>query len=357
LECSNCGGDGFYVGNGTPDYCTNIILRDVIGDANSRQGLSITSVKGLRVINSRFTNTSGNSPESGIDIEPDSNDDFLEDIIIENCFTDSNAGQGIEIALHNIDGAVDKDVSITILNHHNKNCDAGFRIARNSSISIFNFDANGPRVDIVRPVSYRPNAASGAAPTASSSISVWRASGDTGAASIGNVRITEPTSVDNRSTPLMINDFYFLDQESDSLVNVDVIDPLELEGATSNSMDHFGSGEVRDRRELLVRDLNTSVIIAEYQYVRTIHNAATSGLKTATLDVGHQPDAPDITFEVRAAQLLRIDPDATSSIVPYGNGAGKYLESDTIGNQITLRRSSATAWKVVNIVGSWTAEV
>src|SRR5690606_10482028 len=89
LESSNTGGDGFYVGSsdsssGVP---TNVYLIGLKGDNNRRQGLSIQSARHLRVIDCQFTNTDGTSPESGIDIEPDSATDVLDDIVIRNVRT------------------------------------------------------------------------------------------------------------------------------------------------------------------------------------------------------------------------------------------------------------------------------
>jgi len=353
----------------------------VKGDANSRQGLSITSVKGLRVINPRFTNTSGNSPAAGIDIEPDANEEFLQDIVIENPYTAGNDGDGIVVVLTNVVGATDINVDIKITNHYDYQSGRSFRVnALNTStnsvkgsikyidgvsvepdtaaVSIFNYDSTGPRVDIIRPVSYRPNNASSAAPTAGSSFTVWRDSGDTGAASIGNVRFVEPTSIDDRASPQMLNNFYFLDGESDSLLNVDVIDPIELSGAQTNIIDHYGSGVIVDRRELIKIDRgDVSFSVVESNWFSMITNASqTTGTTIATLDVGFQPDSPEITFLVEAAQTFRIDPDATSTIAPYGTGAGTYLQSNTIGNRLTIKRLDSTTWLVTNIVGTWTAE-
>lgn len=381
LASNNCGGDGFYIGNGVLDpFCTNIVLREVSGDANSRQGLSITSVKGCKVINPRFTNTAGNAPESGIDIEPDANEEFIQGVEIINPYTEGNNGAGIEIALHVLPGAVDQDVSVSITDHHDIGSTRGFRVGRlnvgantvkgsikysdgtltesgNAGISIYNFDSDGPSVNIPRPTVLRPNQLNSADPKAGSGITVFRNAADGGATSIGNVRIKEPKVIDNDAAPQMINDYYFIDSDSDSLVNVDVVDIIESEGAQTNQMDHRGSGVVTDPREILSRDVTASFSVAESNWFRLIHNASqVSGTAVGSLDVGFQADSPNITFEVRAAQTLRIDPDVTSSIVPYGNGAGKYLESNTIGNKITIRRVDATTWKVVDIVGTWTAE-
>ena len=65
-------GDGFIVGRYYADQPDpeNIIFYQVSADNNRRQGLSITNGSKIKVIDSVFANTDGQSPQSGIDIEP-----------------------------------------------------------------------------------------------------------------------------------------------------------------------------------------------------------------------------------------------------------------------------------------------
>jgi len=66
LTAKECWGDGFYITN----VNTNLTFCNVVADHNRRQGMSITSVNGMVVRNSTFTNSIGTSPEFGIDVEP-----------------------------------------------------------------------------------------------------------------------------------------------------------------------------------------------------------------------------------------------------------------------------------------------
>jgi polygalacturonase len=93
LKCIRAGGDGFYIGRGLKNqitYCQNITLDRVVAESNRRQGLSIISVKGCKIRNSRFLKTSGTAPAAGVDIEPDKLDESLEDISIVNCTFEDN---------------------------------------------------------------------------------------------------------------------------------------------------------------------------------------------------------------------------------------------------------------------------
>ena len=139
--------------------------------------------------------------------------------------------------------------------------------------------------------------------------------------------------------------------------NISIIDPIEIKG--------WGSGDdpvsligvenyyVKDSHRILVRN-NTgagNVSISDHYSVET--NSGASG--SVTLDDDIEPGPSLFTFEVHEAQTLRIDPETGSGIYP-GNGLGKYWESNTVGNRLTLRRNSATEWFVVEEIGTWTKE-
>lgn len=117
IHISNCWGDGIYMGTESESgYCQNITIDNVVCDSNRRQGISVISVKGLVVRNSQGNNTRGTEPQSGMDIEPNFNTQFLHDIVIENFRTSNNAGYGITCWLGNyVDSP--NDVSITIIDH------------------------------------------------------------------------------------------------------------------------------------------------------------------------------------------------------------------------------------------------
>jgi hypothetical protein len=68
-------------------------------DNNYRQGISIISVDGLLVENSVFNNTWGTPPSSGVDIEPDSPEERIRDVVFRNCSFEDNYGDGIEVFL------------------------------------------------------------------------------------------------------------------------------------------------------------------------------------------------------------------------------------------------------------------
>lgn len=93
VTAKECWGDGFYISSSS-----EVTFCRVVADHNRRQGMSITSGKGLVVRNSTFRNTAGTLPEDGLDIEPNPGD-TVDDVLITGCRFMNNAGFGIEVGV------------------------------------------------------------------------------------------------------------------------------------------------------------------------------------------------------------------------------------------------------------------
>jgi hypothetical protein len=121
---SDCWGDGIYIGtgsNGTGSDSVDIYNSRV--DNNRRNGISIINVKNLRMINVLASNTHGTLPMAGIDIEPNNNNEELENLHLENIYTINNDKDGIMILLEKLlsDTESPQEVTINIINHFDSN--------------------------------------------------------------------------------------------------------------------------------------------------------------------------------------------------------------------------------------------
>ena len=107
MQFVSSGGDGIIVSEpdegGAP--CRDVIIRNCICDDNHRQGISVISAVNLLVENCVFKNTSGTPPQAGVDIEPNSNVQYLENIVFRNSITSGNAGKGLELYLQKLDSS------------------------------------------------------------------------------------------------------------------------------------------------------------------------------------------------------------------------------------------------------------
>ncbi|KUJ50599.1 right-handed parallel beta-helix repeat-containing protein [Chryseobacterium sp. JAH] len=124
-KISNCWGDGIYIGNQHKITSKNILIDNAFINSNRRNGISIITGKNITIKNSIVSNTHGTEPQAGIDIEPNTNNDELDNIIIENLYTFNNANRGLLMVFDNLIGDNEKNINILV----NKHKDYGSGIA------------------------------------------------------------------------------------------------------------------------------------------------------------------------------------------------------------------------------------
>lgn len=109
---SNCWGDGIFFG----DLTKNNTLYSPFLDNNRRNGISIVWADGVKIYNMLSSNTNGTAPMAGIDIEPDSNDQHIDNILLQDPVTFNNKARGILFAFKNFTGKSRKSVNIDVNN-------------------------------------------------------------------------------------------------------------------------------------------------------------------------------------------------------------------------------------------------
>jgi hypothetical protein len=114
LTIKDTGGDGIYVGASQGLYSDKVFIKDVTLDNNYRQGISVISAKDLVIDNAIILNTNGTNPQAGIDFEPNTPDQRLENITVRNSIINTNGTHGILFATNNL--ADPSQVSGTIEN-------------------------------------------------------------------------------------------------------------------------------------------------------------------------------------------------------------------------------------------------
>jgi hypothetical protein len=117
----NCWGDGIYLGSYGSMVNTDITIGNCFLDNNRRNGISIISGINITISNTLISNTNGTAPMSGIDLEPNSNNEFLKNVALKNIITFNNKNEGILIVLRGLHGKEDKNVTIAIENHIDDN--------------------------------------------------------------------------------------------------------------------------------------------------------------------------------------------------------------------------------------------
>ncbi len=97
LTLRSSGGDGVYVGSAHRpiNFCKDIVIRDCTIEEQHRQGISVISVRGLRIENCIIRDTAGTPPQAGIDFEPNARNQWLQDIVVRNSRFENNKGGAV----------------------------------------------------------------------------------------------------------------------------------------------------------------------------------------------------------------------------------------------------------------------
>lgn len=131
----DCWGDGLYIGRKDSFIPNNINLLNGVVNNNRRNGISITSVKGLSIDRVTAAYTNGTNPQFGIDIEPNSNLDDIDDINFGKFYSVNNRG-GMMISLDKLKGVKKKNISISINSFFDTGSEYGLYLARLSDASL-----------------------------------------------------------------------------------------------------------------------------------------------------------------------------------------------------------------------------
>ncbi|MBP5544615.1 MAG: right-handed parallel beta-helix repeat-containing protein [Kiritimatiellae bacterium] len=102
------GGDGIVVTGNSKD----VTIRDCLCDGNHRQGISIIAAENVLIEKCVLRNTSGTAPAAGIDLEPDQPWEKLKNIVIRDCLSENNDGDGYQSYLSHM-GGESADISVT----------------------------------------------------------------------------------------------------------------------------------------------------------------------------------------------------------------------------------------------------
>lgn len=96
LTVEDTGGDGIYIGGiSTNGFCENALIKDVTVKNAYRNGISVISAQDLLIDNAVVVNTSGTSPQEGIDFEPDFSAQRLVNVVVRNSVIAYNNWSGI----------------------------------------------------------------------------------------------------------------------------------------------------------------------------------------------------------------------------------------------------------------------
>jgi len=254
----NCWGDGIYIGDDNQNsiHNKNIFILNCSINSNRRNGITITSGESIYVRGGSISKSDGTMPKAGLDIEPNSNYNVINNINVRNLKT-NNEGAGIIISLGKlsnkagqvditVDGHTDNGGSMGLyipnLNSPSKSI-LGSIVIRNSNyinnktngIFIENYSSNNtPKIIISDSKIINSNSSSQKSPRWGAGISFGRDSRKRVFDKMGNLNIKNITIIENRPSPLMQAAISFVDDNNSDFEKVN-IEGIKIQGINSSN--------------------------------------------------------------------------------------------------------------------------
>jgi Right handed beta helix region len=359
-------GDGIYLGEG---HVKDIYVFNSVFDNNRRNACSIISAENVLFKKCTFSNTHGTGPHKGVDIEPNTENDVIQNIVFEDCYSYNNRSAGFSLAR---DYKQNRPVSVTFRGCVSENDGTGFSIDQGPSETLGIVYINDCVSLNARETGFRctsanlqfkidglyivnPNQNNGTRPQFGSGFSVIGLGspykGKTKLAGNIDARNVYVYSTDGKAHYALYMENYLGDKGG--FQNIDI----ELKSnMPSQKRFYKGAGPYRnfckiDFSDGPVVEVSDDVAGEEMAlYIgQTITNASAENDITLSLsDPRSVALDSEYTFELVRPHIINIDVNGTQ-VVP---GDAKRYWSDEVGGRLTIR-SDGENWHIVEQIGSW----
>jgi len=388
LTVKDTGGDGIVITSSDElvgPTSENITIENCICDNNRRQGLSLVSGKKITINNCVFKNTTGTTPSSGIDIEPDAGSwQQLDDIVISNCEFNNNDGAGLSVFLPNsytlspgsVLPAINNNFNLTVENcafydnaygfTFDANCadPTGVKVYGNISVSNCSFyDTTYSAIAAGRhSVNFdfmyfnnifirNANTAANTTTYLGSAITINGNNDVLANAQVGKISFNNVTVVDNSSTL----------QYTLAAGNASAITDVYFSGYI-NFVTGLGGSKMRiflptnwrfnDINNVTV-PLSTSKTLDSYVDWNRYNNFSSPNNRTVTDSLFPYGSELNLNASGNSGYYIRFTPLATAVIHPLTTVAGTSIQSSVNGGSITLEKLSDGNWLVKSMATGW----
>lgn len=374
LLAEDCWGDGFYIGaTARQRYSQDIILQRTKAIRSRRNGLSLISARGFLCEDHESIGTNGTAPQAGVDIEPNSPGEFLEDITFQRTTTRESVGIGFGMYLNALADS-ENAVSIRVVDCVDNGSAIGFSIAsaRNfagridlirpktvnagqNGICIRRKAASGPFVRIEAPLVIDWNRSNTKVAAAAAGIGVFAARNSPGTEPLGQVDILHPDLQLTNDKAEVSAAIFVMDQRHTNpapSTDVRILDPLSLAGLRVWLGAERATFQDRNRASVRVLpDTNFSIGPARF-FVHNIIEVTEDRNYTITKA---QAIGAELVFEVaRNTGIGRIYLPNGDQLYPDNVGKQGFIGSRDKGARLRIKKTGRDEWTITDKIGTWT---
>lgn len=362
----DCWGDGIFIGTHWNPPSDGVYVENSIFNNNRRNGCSVTNAKNVLFKKCTFSNTNGTSPQKGVDVEPDKETDYIQNIVFEDCYSYGNTSTGFSIAK---DGGLDNAISVSFRGCTSSGDGFGFGVDQGPS------DTNGGMLYITNcycmnakamgfacgwanlPITINglniinPNQSSQTSPEYGSGFVVYMGDQDRYAGNI-TARNVYVESRDGKA----VNAVCLKNDSSKVNSGIENID-IEVKTNMANNKRMFknegpfyGYCNVRFADDPINAFTGNLIASEAEKYIsQTITNkGAVNDITISLTSAKSVSRGSEITFVVQAAYRMTLD--MTGFALLPGNKTSYY--SNTTGSKLKVR-SDGTNWYIIEQIGTW----
>ena len=361
INLKNAWGDGIYF-----NTCSNVSTSRVHVNNVRRNGYSIIAATNFLSEDDFIENTSGTAPQSGVDIEPNTSANVLDNVVFNRLSTKNNFNKGFLIAFgSSIENTTPYNITINDLFSDGDDCGLYFEIPSTTVKGVINI--NNPTVENskrwgIAASSYNyntdfkivinnPVVKSYAIAQTSTTGGIYfnsQSSHEGGDVFIKNPIVTTPSTYSGTQTAAITCIgrgtsypwHYFM-----------LENPLDL-GGLGISIGQSTNLNVTDNLELTRLDITANTTLKN-DYHSLVTNTGASGTVRATIAQNTTAKNQTITFRVVENQTMTLR-FTDQYIYPLSTTISQDVTLSGVGTSVTIKKISDTAWIVLNSVGNVT---
>lgn len=364
----NCWGDGIYIGGTTSNiYSENVKIVRPVCDNNRRQGLSIVSVKGLRVISPIFKNTRGTAPETGIDIEPNNNNEYLQDIVIDSPRFENNKFAGLHVYLNHYDES-ENPIDIKVINAFNIGGDHGYNLTCRGSVKgkitidsptttntngagirLRDYNINGPKLIIDNYEIINANEVVRGQPRYDSGVVIFREQ-LTDDENVGNIYLKEGSVIDTREVKQTERSIYI---HTNIGKEIYIIDPKRLDSSVTMINNLRSQINITDKYGILRREARANGFV---ENSNTLKEHYVEENVDRRLTLRDHPIGTTITFINKSNRFFYVTLEEEDHRIYLDEQIVQSAVSQRRGSILTLEKMFDNYWVATQQLGDWVRE-